>query len=539
MEEENSLKIISKDVKLGKKVKIQNFVNLYGCEIGNETKIGPFVEIQKGAKIGRRCKISSHTFICEGVTIEDEVFIGHNVTFINDKYPHATTSEGKLQTESDWKVIPIAVRKKASIGSSATILCGVEVGENSIVGAGSVVIKDVPSHTIVAGTPAKVIKKMLKIKGDHFMHVPFLDLKRQYDQIEEEINDRFSDILETQHFIQGEYVQEFEKKFANYCDSKYCIAVNSGTSALYLVLIANGIGYKDEVITVPNTFIATAEAISMCGATPVFVDINERTYNIDVEKIDAAITKKTKAIIPVHLYGQCADINRINEVAEKYDLKVIEDACQAHGAEYKGKKTGALGIAAAFSFYPGKNLGAYGDAGAVVTNNEYIAEMIKLLRDHGSKEKYYHEVIGGNFRMNAFQGAVLGVKLKLLDAWNKQRKVKAKKYSENLSELEFLDLPSEAEYNKHVYHLYVIKAKNRDNLREFLARKNIGTGIHYPIPIHLQKAYNWLMVKKGSFPISEKVAEEILSLPMFPELSSEEIEHVSNTLLDAKSLHNL
>ena len=362
------------------------------------------------------------------------------------------------------------------------------------------------------------------------MEIPFLDLKRQYTSIKTEISEVFNDILDSQKFILGEYVEKLEKSFAKYCRSRYCIAVNSGTSALYLALKALGIGYGDEVITVPNTFIATAEAISMCGATPVFVDIDEKTYNIDVEKIEAAITEKTKAIIPVHLYGQCADMDRINEIAEEYNISVIEDACQAHGAEYKGKKAGSLGIAAAFSFYPGKNLGAYGDAGAVVTNNEDIAERIKLLRDHGSKKKYYHEIIGGNFRMDAIQGAVLSIKLRYLDKWNNLRRENAKIYNEYLEDLDKIILPYELDHAKHVYHLYVIRTKKRDELQEFLNDNKIITGIHYPIPIHLQKAYKNLGYSEGDFPVAERIATEILSLPMFPELSHKEIEYITKKI---------
>jgi dTDP-4-amino-4,6-dideoxygalactose transaminase len=366
------------------------------------------------------------------------------------------------------------------------------------------------------------------------MQVPFIDLKRQYDPIKKDINERYSVILGSQNFIQGANVQEFEKRFARYCGSKYCVAVNSGTSALYLALMANGIGYKDEVITVPNSFIATAEAISLCGGVPVFVDIDEKTYNIDVDKIETAITDKTKAIIPVHLYGQCADMDSINEIAERYDIKVIEDACQAHGAEYKAKKTGSLGHIAAFSFYPSKNLGAFGEGGAVITNNDDLAEKITLLRDHGSREKYLHSIIGGNFRMEETQGMVLSIKLRFLDKWNDMRRNAARIYDELLTNLDVIT-PYETPYCKHVYHLYVVRVKNREGVIGHLTKQGIGTGIHYPIPIHLQEAYRFMGLKTGSFPNAETVANEILSLPMFPYIREDEIEYVAKEIEEGVS----
>ena len=276
---------IADDVKLGENVKIFDFVNLYGCELGDNTKVGTFVEIQRGAKVGKNCKISSHTFICEGVTIEDNVFIGHNVTFINDIYPRATTADGKMQTADDWKCIPTLIKKGASIGSSTTLLCGIIVGENAIVGAGSVVTKDVPPNTIVAGNPAHVLRKIEEEKNK--MKVPFLDLKAQYNSLKDEIGIALQEVMHNTAFAGGKYVAQFEQEFADYSQTDFAIAVNSGTSALWLALLAIGVGKGDEVITVPNTFIATAEAISFCGAKPVFVDIDEKTYNMNPELIES------------------------------------------------------------------------------------------------------------------------------------------------------------------------------------------------------------------------------------------------------------
>ena len=358
------------------------------------------------------------------------------------------------------------------------------------------------------------------------MNIPFVDLKRQFDLIKNEVTTKINEVLRNTHFILGEEVEKFEEEFANYCGVKYGVGVASGSDALTLSLKVLGIGKEDEVITAPNTFIATVDAISRNGATPVFVDIDPETCNIDVAEIEEKITDKTKAIIPVHLYGQPADMDEIIKIAKKYDLKIIEDACQAHGAEYKGKKVGSLSDVGCFSFYPAKNLGAYGDGGMVVTNNEQIAERIKMLRNYGQSKKYYHDFIGYNSRLDEIQAAVLRVKLRYLDEWNDKRREHAKLYNDLLENVSGIETPTEKEFVKHVYHLYVIRCKNRNELQNYLSSKGVSTGIHYPIPVHLQKAYKHLEYKEGDFPITEKYAKEILSLPMFPELTDEEIEVV-------------
>jgi dTDP-4-amino-4,6-dideoxygalactose transaminase len=363
------------------------------------------------------------------------------------------------------------------------------------------------------------------------MNVPFVDLRREYSLIKDEINTKINEVLQSGHFILGENVKAFEKEFSNYCNAKYGVGVASGTDALLLSLKALDIKEGDEVITVANTFTATVDAISRSGATPVLVDINPETYNITVEKIKSKITDKTKVIIPVHLYGQPADMDPILEISEKYDLKVVEDACQAHGAEYKGRMVGSLGDAACFSFYPSKNLGAYGDGGMVVTNNEEIVEKIKMLREYGQSKKYHHDLIGYNSRLDEIQAAVLRVKLKYLDKNNEERRKHAKLYNELLVNTS-LFTPIELPYVKHVYHLYVIRCKERDKLQQFLSSRGVSTGIHYPIPVHLQKAYSYLGYRLGAFPIVEKYANEILSLPMFPQLMGEEIEYVCDCIKD-------
>lgn len=362
------------------------------------------------------------------------------------------------------------------------------------------------------------------------MNIPFVDLKRQYDSIKDKVNTRINEVLQNTHFILGENVEAFEKEFANYCGVKYGVGVASGSDALTLCLKALGVNKGDEVITVPNTFIATVDAISRNGAKPVFVDVDPETCNINVTKIEEKITEKTKAIIPVHLYGQPADMDAIIKIAKKYDLKIIEDACQAHGAEYKGKKVGSLGDIGCFSFYPAKNLGAYGDGGMVVTNNEEIAERIGMLRNYGQSKKYYHDFMGYNSRLDEVQAAVLRVKLRYLDEWNNRRREHAKLYNELLENDSGIETPIEKEFVKHVYHLYVVRCENGDELQQYLSSKGVSTGIHYPIPVHLQRAYQHIGYKQGDFLITEKYAKEILSLPMFPELLNDEIKYVINCI---------
>ena len=362
------------------------------------------------------------------------------------------------------------------------------------------------------------------------MKVPFLDLKIQYESIKDEINDVILQVLDSCAFAGGPFVNEFEKNFAKFCQCKYCIGVGNGTEALWMALLASEIGPGDEVITVPNSFIATAEAISYCGATPVFVDIDEKTYTIDPSLVEAAITSRTRAIIPVDLFGQIADMDPILEISRIYNLIVIEDACQAHGAEYKGWVAGSIADLTCFSFYPGKNLGAYGEAGAVVTNNLDLADKIFMLRDHGQSKKYHHEVIGWNSRMDGFQGAILNTKLKYLSHWNEARRKIAELYGELLKNNPNLIIPFEAPHSKHVYHVYAIRVPNRDNVMASLAEKGIACGIHYPIPMHLQKAYLSSELLTPSYPIAELCASQFLSLPIFPEMTKEQVEYVIDAI---------
>ena len=373
------------------------------------------------------------------------------------------------------------------------------------------------------------------------MKVPFLDLKIQYKQIENEITPMITRAMADGAFIGGEQVSCFETEFARFCNGSFCVGVNSGTDALRFALMAIGVGPGDEVITVANTFIATTEAISQVGAKPVFVDIYPNTCNMDPNKLEdylknrlkpnaSSLKARPKAVIPVHLYGQPVDMDPILDIAQKNGITVIEDACQAHGASYKNRKAGSVGAVGCFSFYPGKNLGAFGEGGAIITHNEAIAQKIRMIRDHGQRKKYFHDLEGYNGRLDAIQAGVLRIKLKRLEDWNKLRRQNAAYYNELLSEIPSVTLLTEAEFAESVYHLYVILVDDRDGLQKFLDSKGIATGLHYPLPLHLQKAYEHLGYKKGAFPVTEHIADRLLSLPMFPELKPEQIEYVVQSI---------
>jgi dTDP-4-amino-4,6-dideoxygalactose transaminase len=362
------------------------------------------------------------------------------------------------------------------------------------------------------------------------MNVPFLDLKAHHDPLRAEFLAAIAEVIDRNAFAGGPYVSKFEDEFAAYCGTRHAIGVGNGTDALWLALLALGVGAGDEVITVPGTFMATAEAITYAGARPVFVDIDERTCTMDPRLIERAITPRTKAIIPVHLFGQMADMDPIMDIARRHNLFVLEDACQAHGAEYRGRKAGSIGQAGAFSFYPGKNLGAFGEGGAVTTSDPALCRKIQVFRDHGQDKKYYHSVIGWNGRMDGIQGAVLSLKLKGLDRGNAARRAHARRYDEMLAGLPNLVILPPASYGVPVYHLYVVRVQERDRILQSLTQRGIGCGIHYPIPVHLQQAYASLGYGVGSFPVAERCANEFLSLPMFPELTSAQIDTVVHEL---------
>lgn len=361
------------------------------------------------------------------------------------------------------------------------------------------------------------------------MTIPLVDLKAQYNTIKPDIDAAIARVIERTQFIMGSEVRDFEREFADFCRVKHCIGTASGTAAIHLALFVAGIGAGDEVITTTFTFTATAEAICHAGAKPVFVDIDPETYNLDPDAVERAITLRTKAIIPVHLYGLPAEMDALLEMAKRHNLFVLEDAAQAHGAEYRGTRIGNLGHAAIFSFYPGKNLGAYGDAGAIVTNDDQFANHARMLSDHGRTDKYTHTEVGFGYRLDSMQAAILRAKLPHLEAWNETRRAHAARYRELLGGLD-LTLPYEPEHVKAVYHMFAIRVAERDTVAERLKAKGVATGVHYPIPLHIQPAYANLGYKQGDLPISEAVAAQELSLPMYPELTDEQMQTVAGAL---------
>ena len=365
--------------------------------------------------------------------------------------------------------------------------------------------------------------------------IPYVDLKAQYRSIKSEIDAAIAHALENAQFILGPAVAAFEKEFAQYTGAAAAIGLNSGTSALHLALLAAGIGPGDEVITVPFTFVATVAAIGYCGAKPVFVDIDPVSFTMDATRIESAITPRTKAILPVHLFGQPADMDPIMEIARRHNLIVIEDAAQAHGAEYKGRRVGSIGDMGCFSFYPGKNLGAYGEGGAVVTSNPAYERTIRMLRDWGAEKKYIHQLKGYNYRMEGIQGAILGVKLRHLEAWTEARRAHAAEYGRLLHD-SGIGVPQAMPYARHVWHVYAVRTQDRPGLQDALQRQEIQFGVHYPIPIHLQPAWAELNYSAGDFPHAEKAADEVLSLPIYPELTPENIHSVVGAIQNAGAI---
>jgi dTDP-4-amino-4,6-dideoxygalactose transaminase len=370
--------------------------------------------------------------------------------------------------------------------------------------------------------------------------IPFVDLVTPHLELQEELLQAAKNVLASGMFVGGPVVEQFEQDFARFCDTEYCVGVSSGTDALRFVLMAAGIGKDDVVVTVPNTFVATVEAIIQAGAVPHFVDIDPQTFNMSVdalrEYLQTRDTTRVKAILPVHLYGQMCDMDPLMRIAEEYGLMVFEDACQAHGSEYfsaknnRWQKAGSVGKAAAFSFYPGKNLGACGEAGAVTTNDESIAQRIRMIRDHGQNMKYHHLIEGYNGRLDALQAALLDVKLRFLDDWNSKRRQAAKTYNELLAHIPGINAPFEPSWSRAIYHLYVIVCERRDELQQHLSQRKIGTGLHYPIPLHLQRGYTNLGYRPGDFPITEAMASKILSLPIFPQLTEAQQRRVGEAL---------
>jgi dTDP-4-amino-4,6-dideoxygalactose transaminase len=490
------------------------------------------------------------------VICEDDVFLGPSMVFTNVSNPRS-----HVIRRHEYQAT--RVKKGASIGANAVVVCGHDIGHYAFIGAGAVVTKDVPDYALVLGNPARIAgwmcycgvrlnfnnSKQAKCtacgKEYHMIHenkieqktesaavssVPLLDLKLQYASIRQAIEPAIKEVVESQYFILGPKVKELEEKVAEYSQAKYGVGVSSGTDALLMALMALDIRSGDEVITTPYSFFATAGVISRLAAKPVFVDIKADTFNIDPAKIAAAITKKTKAIIPVHLFGQLADMDPIMEIAHKHNIQVIEDAAQAIGSEYKdGRRAGSIGHLGCFSFFPSKNLGAFGDAGMVVTQDKSLADKLYQMRVHGAELKYYHKFVGGNFRIDTLQAAILMVKISYLDSWTTKRQANARDYismfkAKGLDKI--LGLPVSLDNYRHIFNQFVIRAPKRDNLLKYLKEHNIGCEIYYPVALHNQACFAYLNYKQGSFPVSEQAAAETLAIPIYPELTMAQKQYV-------------
>lgn len=547
------------------------------CEIGEGTKIWHFSHVMKNAKTGKNCnigqnvvispdvvlgqnvKIQNNVSVYTGVICEDDVFLGPSMVFTNVVNPrsHVIRRDQYQQT---------LVKKGASIGANAVIICGNDIGRFSFIGAGAVITKDVPDYALVVGNPGKIIgwmcycgirldfqdssdtkctacgkeytmindKQITEKTDKQVSSVPLLDLKAQYATIRQQIEPVLKDVVESQYFILGPKVKELEGKIAAYSQCSHAIGVSSGTDALLIALMAIDLKPGDEVITTPFSFFATAGVIARLNAKPVFVDIQEDTYNLDPSKIEAAISDKTKAIIPVHLFGQMAEMDPIMEIANKHKLFVIEDAAQAIGSEdEKGRRAGSIGHMGCFSFFPSKNLGGFGDAGMVVTNDEGLANKLIKLRVHGSEPKYFHQIVGGNFRIDALQAAILSIKLDYLDQWTESRQKNAREYIEKFKEngLEKdLGLPGLKKGYRHIYNQFVLRSSKRDDLIKHLRDHNIGCEIYYPVTLSDQECFAYLNYKNGDFPVSEKAAEEVLAIPIYPELTQAQKSYIVETI---------
>jgi dTDP-4-amino-4,6-dideoxygalactose transaminase len=385
--------------------------------------------------------------------------------------------------------------------------------------------------SLFGGTGLAISTRTMTTLTQKVEPVPYLDLPAQMRPIRKEIDAAIARTLDNCSFCLGPDVVQFEKDFARFCGAEHCVAFNSGTSALHVALLLLNIGRDDEVVTTPCTFVATSWAISYVSAKPVYVDVDDATFNLNPDLVEKAITARTKAILPVHLYGHPANLEPLLKIAKKHNLPLVEDACQAHGAKYRGKVVGTFGAMSCFSFYPGKNLGAYGEGGALVTNNAAFAARARSLREHGSTQRYYHDEVGFNYRMEGIQGAVLGVKLKHLDNWTRGRRHVAHRYHKLLAETP-LQLPIEADYAESAYHLYVVRHPERDALKKHLEANKVGCALHYPLPLHLQKCYANLGHKNGDFPVAEKAARECLSLPIYPEMTDGQIDRVAEVVSD-------
>lgn len=496
-------------------------------KIGDDVSVGTAAIIEKGCVLENGVRLHSRVFLPEYATLREKAWIGPGAILTNAPHPLCPKAKECMRGPT--------VEKDAKVGAGAIIMPFITIGENSLVGAGALVTKDVPRNAVVAGAPAKVIKNVNDLECPlGLMDSPYKAEVAKAKRIPQAqpgagLDERLAvqRVLSSRQYVKGPECKEFEKEFAEYCGVSHAVGVNSGTSALFLALLGADVSGK-EVITTPTSFVATANTIVLAGAKPVFVDVEADTLNFDVSKLEAAVTKKTAAIIPVHLYGHPTDMDAVMRVADAHDLFVLEDCAQAHGAEYNKKKVGGIGQAACFSFFPTKNLNVCGDGGMAITNDQKFYEKLLMLRNAGRLDKDESEIFGFNNRLSEVQAAIGRVQLQKLDFLNDSRRKLAAVYDKRLKKTE---KPVEKKYAKHVYYQYVIQTDKRDELKAHLKQKNIDTGIHYPKPIHLQKAFvDKYGFKEGAFPVTERVVKRILSLPMFPTLTEQEAIQVSDAI---------
>jgi UDP-2-acetamido-3-amino-2,3-dideoxy-glucuronate N-acetyltransferase len=550
--------VIDDPASIGKGTRIWHFSHIMeGAALGENCRLGQNVLVGRGVKIGENCKIQNNVSIYEGVTLEDHVFCGPSMVFTNVFNP-------RCEIPRMNEIRPTLVKRGATIGANATIICGNSIGEYAFIGAGAVVTDSVPDHALMLGNPARRAGWMClcgnrldgsdefgadltcsacgghyrRLEGERIEEhdgratvrsVPLLDLKAQYRSMEREIRAAIDRVLESQRFILGPEVEAFEKETAEYVGADHAVGVSSGTDALLVAMMALGVGPGDEVITTPFTFFATVGSILRLGAEPVFADIDPETFNIDVEMVKRLVGPKTKVIMPVHLFGQCVDMDPLLEIAGDHGPAIVEDAAQAIGSGYKGRLAGGIGTAGCFSFFPSKNLGGFGDGGMVTTNDADLAERMRIIRNQGAKPKYHHRVIGGNFRLDALQAAVLRVKLRSLEDRHEARRRNADFYTRGLEDLGLAQekvKPPRVLFQRHIFNQYVIKTDLRDELRSFLAEKGVGSEIYYPKPLHLQECLSKKGYSEGDLPVSEEMCRKVLALPVYPELSQESKEYV-------------
>ena len=511
------------NVHFGDNVRVVNPVNLYGCTIGDDSFVGPFVEIQGNVIVGKRCKIQSHAFVCELVTIGDDCVISHGAKFINDPFAIGGPAHGDRRL---WRRTRIG--NHVSIGTNATIL-PVSICDHVVIGAGAVVTKDVTEPGIYAGNPARLLRRLNPMnQSETIVNVPFVDLHAQYLSIRDGIDKAMGAVIAESAFIRGPHVESFERAWADTIGVKHCVSCANGTDALLIAMRGLGVKPGDEVITAANSWISTSAMISQAGGRVVFCDVDPVTFTIDPAQLESKITSRTVGIIPVHLYGQAADMDPIMAIAERHGLWVVEDCAQAHLARYKDRVVGTFGTAATFSFYPSKNLGAYGDAGCIVTNDDQLAEWMATFARHGGKNEHVMEAI--NSRMDGLQAAILQAKLPHLPAWTKARRRLAWDYDSLLKGIGDVETPQVAAWREHVYHLYVIRTARRDALKAHLGAAGVATVLNYPKALPFYPAYAYLGHKPEDFPVAYGNQSRILSLPMYPEMPAEALHHVTNEI---------